>query len=169
LHLRGPFLTRGKTYRGRDDRHIKVPLPDRELAFYSCPLYTEEWIEEHRRLEFRCEFQSTDQETRRPVLARLRARLAVSWDAGIPVLRAFDPPGFVLDRVENLDFAVALDGERVFDAVQATPRRVGDSLLIHDMSGRRARVVDIVCNMRSSLRHMTKIHSGQDPARPRFQ
>ncbi|MEU1001714.1 hypothetical protein [Streptomyces tibetensis] len=146
-----------------------MPLPDRELAIYSCPRYAEDWIEKDRRLEFRCEFRSTDQETRRPVLARLRARLAVSWDARIRGLRWLEPPGFSLDRVEDLDFAVALDGERVFDAVQAVPQEDGDSLLIPNGSGHRARVVDIVRNMRSSLRHMTKIHYGQAPARPRLR
>ncbi|MET7780741.1 hypothetical protein ABZT28_34240 [Streptomyces sp. NPDC005388] len=146
-----------------------MPLPDRELAFYSWPRYEEDWIEEGRSLEFRCEFQSIDQATRRPVLARLLARLAVSWDQGIPGLRRFYRPGFVLDRVEDLDFAVALDGKRVFDAFQAVPEPDEYSLLVPDGSGGRARIVNIVYNMKSSLMHMTKIRSGQTPAWPPHQ
>ncbi|MFQ3561302.1 hypothetical protein QZN11_31570 [Streptomyces gramineus] len=143
-----------------------MPLRGRELSFYGRPQYDVEWLVEGSRLELRCEFRSTDQETRRPVLARLRARLAVGWNSGIPGLKWLDPPGFVLVRVEGLDFAVALDGERVFDAVRAVPREDGDSLLVPDGSGRKARITDIVANIRTNLRRMSATRTGRPPARP---
>ncbi|MFJ9344957.1 hypothetical protein [Streptomyces sp. NPDC101237] len=121
---------------------------------------------EGSRLELRCEFRSTDEESRRPVLARLRARLAVAWDSGLPVLKWVDPPGFALVRVEGLDLAVALDRERVFDVVRAVPREDGNSLLVADGSGRRARVTDIVTNIRSALRHLSALRAAHPPARP---
>ncbi|MFI6019019.1 hypothetical protein ACIBCP_15510 [Streptomyces sp. NPDC051287] len=143
-----------------------MPLRGRELSFHGRPQYDVEWLVEGSRLELRCEFRSTDQETRRPVLARLRARLAVGWDSGLPVLRWVDPPGFALVRVESLDLAVALDGERVFDVVRAVPREDGNSLLVPDGSGRRARITDIVTNIKSALRHLSSTHAAQPPARP---
>jgi hypothetical protein len=132
-----------------------VSLPDRALDFYSWPRYEEDWIEEGRRLEFRCELQSTDPDSRRPVRARLRARLAVSWVA-VPRLSWIFPTGFVLNRVEDLDFAVELDGKRVFDVCEVRPKQDGKSLLFSDRSGRRARIVDIVYDMDKSLNRMTR-------------
>ncbi|WP_189941443.1 hypothetical protein [Streptomyces aurantiogriseus] len=161
-------------------------LPDRELTFYSRPVFQERWIEENRLLEFRCEFRCTYPGTPHPVLARLRARLVVRWDGGLPYmdkvgarlrtvlqrrssllsdvgagLAADLMPGFTLDEVEDVDFAVSLNGNKVFDVSGAVPTREWQSLVVSGDSRGSARISDIDYPMKRSLENMTKIRSGR--------
>ena len=138
----------------------RVPLPDRELVFESRPRFEGHWIEEDRLLEFRCELRSTHPDHGR-VLARVRARLAASWMEGLRILgREVVPSGFVLDRVEDLDLAVALNGERVFERTGDTPKREDYSLIVPLASGGRVRLTHIVYCMRRCLKRMDAIRTG---------
>ncbi|WP_030872058.1 hypothetical protein [Streptomyces sp. NRRL S-37] len=137
-------------------------LPDRELDFRSPPGFEESWLKENQLLEFRCEFRPAGQR----VLARLRARLAVAWrDAYRIRFLGEIPPKFELITVENLDFAVARDGKRVFDVVEARPERNGYSLVVPVRSGGTLWISDIVYSMNKSVEHMTDLRSGRPPER----
>ncbi|MEU2283237.1 hypothetical protein ABZ614_15135 [Streptomyces sp. NPDC013178] len=164
-------------------------LPDRELVFFSRPMYQERWIEENRLLEFRCEFRSTYPATRQPVLARLRARLVVRWVEGLPYMDKVGPrlrtaiqrhspsrlsrvgvgvvkdlmPSFTLDGVEDVDFAMALDGNKVFEVSETEPEQEWQSLVIGGTCG-SVRISNIGYHMIKSVAHMTEIRSGRTSA-----
>ncbi|MEW2463363.1 hypothetical protein [Streptomyces massasporeus] len=138
-----------------------MPLPDHELDFKSTPGFEESWLKENQLLEFRCEFKPTGQRIR----ARLRARLSVAWrDAYRVPFLAEIPPKFVLIKVDNLDFVVALDGKRVFDLVEARPERNGHSLVVPVRFGGSLQISNIVHSMNASVERMTDLRSGQTPA-----
>ncbi|QKV93985.1 hypothetical protein HUT19_21335 [Streptomyces sp. NA02950] len=113
---------------------LTIPLerPRRRLVFHSTASFQGEWWDKGYRLDVRCEFNATDPGTGLPVRALLLVRLSV-----VPGMIGLLPPrpGFRLDEVRDLDVAVTLDGETVYEARRLSPLREGNALLFDNGSG----------------------------------
>ncbi|MGW6458659.1 hypothetical protein ACWF94_22555 [Streptomyces sp. NPDC055078] len=123
---------------------VELPSASGRLEFLAGATYQREWLDPYVRLAFRCEFRAVEPGGGRPVLALLLARLAVrpasAW--------GFETSRLEFARVEDLDFAVSLGGERVYEVHGARPMEDGKALIFRDGSGRWTTLEQIVPRLR---------------------
>lgn len=110
---------------------VELRAPIRRLEFLSTATYQREWLQPGALLGFRCEFSAAEPRTGRPVRALLLARLAVRRARALGV----ETSRYELARVKDLDFALSLDGETMYEAHGAVPMEEGRGLVFTDEAG----------------------------------
>ncbi|MEN8650814.1 hypothetical protein ABCR94_09300 [Streptomyces sp. 21So2-11] len=110
---------------------VERRAPMRRLTFLSAATYQKEWLKPDFLLAFRCEFVANEARTGRPVRALLLARLTVRRAR----ILSYETARYELDRVQDLDFAVSLDGETVYEAYGARPMEEDKGLAFKDEAG----------------------------------
>ncbi|MGX5185102.1 hypothetical protein ACWKT5_20280 [Streptomyces avermitilis] len=153
LELTKPFLIQSKVrFHSPEKRQVQVSVelraPRRRLTFFSAATYQKEWLEPDSLLAFRCEFVAAEARTGYPVRALLLARLAV----GRARVFNYETARYEFGRVEDLDFAVSLDGETVYEAYGARPMEEDRGLTFKDETGYWTTIRPITSALKQAVR-----------------
>ncbi|MGW3669140.1 hypothetical protein [Streptomyces sp. NPDC005141] len=100
------------------------------LQFSSRASYQGEWLEPGVLLAFRAEFSASAPGSGRPIRALLLARLAVRRARFIVETARYE-----FAKVVDLDFAVSLNGETVYEAYGVKPMREDNRLVFTEKPG----------------------------------
>jgi hypothetical protein len=153
LDLTKSFLVPGlKSFHSPEGRHVQVSVElratRRHLTFFSSATYQKEWLDPDSLMAFRCEFVAAEARTRPPVRAFLLARLTV----GRARVFNYETARYEFGGVEDLDFAVSLDGETVYEAYGARPMEEDKGLTFRDESGSWTTIRPIIPALKQAVR-----------------
>ncbi|WP_327394609.1 hypothetical protein [Streptomyces phaeochromogenes] len=141
-----------KSFHSPEGRQVRVSVElsasTRPLAFLSAATYQKEWLEPDSLMAFRCEFVADEARTRTPVRAFLLARLTV----GRARILNYETARYEFGGVEDLDFAVSLDGETVYEAYGARPMEEDKGLTFMDESGCWTTIRPIISALKQAVR-----------------
>jgi len=126
---------------------VELRAPRRRLTFFSTATWQKEWLEPDSLLAFRCEFVADEARTG-PVRALLFARLTV----GRARILKFETARYDFRCVADLDFAVSLDGEPVYEAYGARPMKEDKGLTFRDGTGCWTTIRPIVPALKKAVR-----------------
>ncbi|MEV0929696.1 hypothetical protein [Streptomyces phaeochromogenes] len=127
---------------------VELRAPRRRLTFFSTASWQKEWLEPDSLMAFHCEFVTDEARTGPPVRALLSARLTVGWARILKLETArYDFRG-----VEDLDFAVSLDGETVYEAYGARPMVEDKGLTFRDETGCWSTIRPIIPALKKAVR-----------------
>ncbi|MGA5499942.1 hypothetical protein [Streptomyces umbrinus] len=127
---------------------VELRATRRHLTFFSSATYQKEWLDPDSLMAFRCEFVAAEARTRPPVRGFLLARLTV----GRARVFNYETARYEFGGVEDLDFAVCLDGETVYEAYGARPMEEDKGLTFRDESGSWTTIRPIIPALKQAVR-----------------
>ncbi|MEU9892811.1 hypothetical protein ACIBCS_00415 [Streptomyces phaeochromogenes] len=127
---------------------VELRASSRPLTFFSAATYQKEWLEPDSLMAFRCEFVADWARTGPPVRAFLLARLTV----GRARILNYETTRYEFGGVEDLDFAVSLDGETAYEVYSARPMEEGKGLTFRDESDRWTTIRPIISALKQAVR-----------------